>query len=431
VGIDPLAAGDVKARLLVDLMWRPIDGPRGRAVGQVTRLSADELQIRLARRARWHDGSPVCTDDAVETLAMLSGSAGWQDVAITRQSPRSLALRLPFPAFSRTVRSLRLVRAGEGLKPHTGNGPYRLERSREGWIARRCEREDLAGPPEIEFVVIGDRAKTLDAIERAEVHVAELDETGLAEALARGWSSSLTPRRPSAFHVPSAGHPAVEILGFNTRCRALSSRAIRRGLVAALDREQLARSPLGLAAACRSIFGGVKAEPSRQTRRSRRLDRCEIELSFGDGSPARADMAAQLAQQLAKVGAGIRLRPLCWGDFLQVLVAGDFEAFLMCLGCAPDDPAIGHRSLVGERGVLFSRAGSSHVDKSIDEASLAPDSRSLRRAASRVDAWIGAQAVCAPLVRRPACILALSAGTCAQVGRGGLVLERCRAGERP
>jgi ABC-type oligopeptide transport system substrate-binding subunit len=292
--LDPALANPASPSqaIVADLLYDGLtafDASTNRVVGAVARawsISADGLTwtFELDPDARFSDGRPVAAVDVKSTLERVAAlgvksvagvrlaavdgydefvanpAAGLRGIATTDVGTVSVHLRTPMPSLDEllTDPSFGIVPQGTMSDPSSfgvnaaTSGPFRIE-SRDGdtITARRRDgaRTALSG---VTLRLVADAAAAHALFRAGEVDLAVLGADEVADANARGELVLSAPQQVSLFY------------GMNVKSPALSSPAMRRAIVKAVDRESLRRELFGdTADVMNGLFGpGIAAARS-------------------------------------------------------------------------------------------------------------------------------------------------------------------------
>ena len=301
----------------------------GRAV-----TSADVIASIDAARGRGHAPGPLAAvlDELVAVTAPAPGQVELTFAAARIERARELALVPIVPADQLASPSLATA--------PIGTGPFAIaawDRGTAVRLRRVAGARRAAGAATLELVLVADRA---DAIRR--LVAGELDvvvQVPIADAVATTAAHGALARFRYA-------QPAYLAAVMNTRRPALATADERRLLVAALDRDGIARTVLGGAATLTGPFlpddaaydPTVPAVPFVANAPAR-SSRPTLTLLVPVGSTTTARIADIWAAD-ARSRFAIEVTAVPFADLLGRLARGDFDLALTSLSAGPDaDPA--------------------------------------------------------------------------------------------
>lgn len=333
-------------------------------------VSPDGLtfDFRLDPGAKWEDATPVTSEDVAFTIdrvrdpkvPAVNWKWGFQDVAaVETPEPARVVVRFRRPYAQRLLAfSLPIVsRAAFGRSANAGrqpfaSAPYRLE----SWqakqsltLVRRADQSPVSYPfRKIVFRVIPDGAVTFRAGalgELDEFRVAR-DQRGEAERSADFQAHNRIVMVP---------RPTVVLLVWNCRSPILSDARVRRALLRAWPRAEVARRlfppegatllsgpyPAGVAenapdvapppydpAGSAKLLDEAGLTMGTDGFRRRRGRRVSLEFLLPAGQPMYVNIGEILRDAYRKVGVELVLRPMDWAAYSQRFSAGEFEVVL-------------------------------------------------------------------------------------------------------
>ena len=337
------------------------------------------LVFDLDPRARWHDGAPVRAEDVVFTMARARDETITPTLAnllrhissVTAEGEQRVVFRFdhvygeqfydatfhvaPLPAHLLARLTPAAFNSAAFVAHPVGNGPYRWGRSVEGQFQELVANDSFfLGRPKLDRVIF--RLAT-DADARINLLL-----SGEADALENVAPLSNVTRLKAdtmlrLIPVPSR---TVGYLLFNTRDPADHSRphpilgdlAVRRAIIAALDRPTLARSvfgpyaavPFGPVSAVLWIGAGSPAPVRQNVAQARTLlagagwrdtdgagtlaragAPLRLQLSLPNTSASRRMIALQVQEQLRQVGVQLDLVVLERAAWVERRSAGNFD----------------------------------------------------------------------------------------------------------
>lgn len=228
----------------------------------------DTYNITLRANARWHDGTPVTSDDVLFTIDLIRGGASlfpkdvqelWQKVEVRKLDDHNLKLVLPEPfapfldylTFGILPRHLlgtippdQLANADFNLRP-IGSGPFAFDHflvedgTIQGVVLKVFEQYYQARPylEEVVFHTYPDARSALEAFHKGEVMgIAQITPDILDSALAEPNLALYSTRLPQVTLVLlNLNNPEVSFF---------QNAAVRRALLLAINREYLIQKAL-------------------------------------------------------------------------------------------------------------------------------------------------------------------------------------------
>ncbi len=386
------------AQLFSTLLVMDAQGGLRPALAEQWSVAGDglSLRFRLRRGLRFHDGSPLTSDDVKFSLEAVREHHPFRSIFDSLKdvsTPDSLTvvvhLSQPNPALPVAMSTVmvpvlprRVYGDGADLRTHAanlqavGSGPFRLAEYRPGeaLILERFQDYFLAGHPRVERLILRlfkDELTLLLAFERGDIDVMMLSEP---RAAAR--ASRVAGARVQRDVLAAAG--PLNWLAFNNRHPKFSDRRVRQAISFAIDRAFLtgrlfegmhrpATGPIHSGSAFYSTdVEHYRVDPARSVRlldeagvvpdsQGRRL---LVTLDFIPGVPELRTAAEYLRQVLGQIGVAVTLRSSPDLASWARRVAGfDYELTLDTVWNW-GDPAIGvHRSWLSSnirQGVIWS-----------------------------------------------------------------------------
>ena len=189
----------------------------------------------------WHDGQPVTMTDVVATLEAIqdpsfAGSARlaaqWSDVLLLRVDERTLVLHLDEPSAGFLTRLVVGIRPEHAVESIVGTGPYRLVEVTTAEAILERNTSYHKGSPRLSRLTLrffDDEGSLTRALDAGEIDGALLSETAGRVAAVDGSAMVATPLTRNAF----------TILYLNNATSPLDDAALRRAVLASIDRDQL------------------------------------------------------------------------------------------------------------------------------------------------------------------------------------------------
>lgn len=330
-------------------------------------------RFHLRRGARWHDGVPVRADDVVFSFSIYADSAVdalarpiiADNITATAEDSSTVLLRFRDASAEQLYDATQHVRilprhiwepAGPAalltdttLAHLVGSGPYRIGRRSPDAIFLSADtlrpQDQRAGIATVVVRVAGDPAAAVNLLLS---HEADLMESLITEVNAeRVAADSLfrVERYPSAvygflaFRVNDAAGRPHPVLG---------SRATRRALAMAVDREALATSVFGPATAVpvgpmsqlswvgtRGI--GTIARDTAAASSQLRGHGVAFDILVPSTSPARVQMAEALQEMWRRIGVSVTVTRTDFPVFQERLARGRFDSYI---GAYLDEPTM-------------------------------------------------------------------------------------------
>ena len=378
--LNPLVSTDQNANELVyDLLFTPLvvydSSFQIRPwLARGWELDAQGVTFELRDDVRWHDGVPVTAPDVVFTFELAKnprvasplGTAYLSQVA-TAEVLDSLHVRFTFTEphaepledffWPPVPRHLLEGTPPEDIARHPfgrqpiGSGPYRFVSWEVGegleFAGVDAFPSDLGGPPGIARVlyrIIPEPTTRLAQLRRGEIHLDGPISPSDAERV----------ENEAGIRVISFPWRQFTYIGWNTRRSPFREPAARRALALSIDRDELLDAilrgrgrratsvippwhpydpglePLPWAPdSARAILDGLGwVDQDGDGIRERDGVRFEFELLASNRNPVFADLIQVIQAQLARVGIGVRPRPLEWQTVLGKHRARDFDAVL-------------------------------------------------------------------------------------------------------
>jgi peptide/nickel transport system substrate-binding protein len=267
-GMNPLLDGvewNEVSSAIFSRLFRPDHA--GNIVGDLVEshsVSRDGLTwtLRLRRNARWHDGRPLTADDVLFTWQRLFDPATKTTMHLNQPMVASfektgrhaVRFRLKYPdaGFLAPLTEIPIlpahrlkdadINSGAVDKEPIGSGPYRLaEREGNRFLMERHDGYHHGRPPieRLIFVVIPDDDERARAVERREVHIAQIKPQHV-EPLTRPGPHEYPPVR--VYRMKTGAWRGMPL---NLRRPALQEPRVRQAIDLAIDREAIVARALG------------------------------------------------------------------------------------------------------------------------------------------------------------------------------------------
>lgn len=319
--------------------------------------------FELRPDVRFHDATPLTTDDVVFTYRQLMdpGMASPFGAVLRQKIRRVEALderRIRFELVAPTASFLtsiitpilprHLVESGEFPQRLVGSGPFRLVEQQSHEILLQANEAYFLGPPHVAKLrlrVIEDNNTRFLELRKGNI---DLMINALPEELVD--LVSLPPLNDDYRIVEEAGL-SYNYLAFNFNHPQLAQHAVRQAIAHALDIEQIVEHRLGgHAQRARGLLSpqnpfhaaDLPLIPHDPSLARRLLDEAGFADPDGDGpqprlrfdllvsnNPQAVSNARIVQAQLRRVGIELSIRSFEWGTFYGDIQAGDFQLTLM------------------------------------------------------------------------------------------------------
>ncbi|MFC5647061.1 ABC transporter family substrate-binding protein [Kitasatospora cinereorecta] len=441
--------------------------------------SPQTVTYRLNPKAVWSDGTPLSAADFTAQWKALSGAdpayrtdhpAGYAAIDSISQGADPHEVRVVFKQPYASWKGLfsPLYPAAATGSPDAFNqpltkapsaGPFTLQGLDQGGGKAVLVRNpswwgDRAKAEEIDFLAV-PAADRLDALDQDRLDVAGLTAS-VDRALPPGTAKTAPP--PDAAAVAEASAQALKRaeslpgltlqraaaaaftqLTLNSARGPLADQAVRRAVVRAVDRQQVAAAalgPLGLTAVplgnhllmagqdgYRDNSAALGSEPAAQLldqagwkagdsgTRSKDGKDLALTLLLPDGSVTAKRTADALTSELAAAGIAVKAQAVAADAFVKDhLATGDFDLALFSWPAsgfpAADERALYTKPQPGPDGIPvvglnYARTGSAELDQLLDKASTELDPAAQRNLLQEADARIWQLAHSVPLYQRP------------------------------
>ena len=383
-------------------------------------VTPTEIEFKLRRGVRWHDGKPFSARDVLFTYELI-------------KSPQTIS---PYASDFRVIKSVRAAdeytvrvtyekpyfKALEiwmmGIVPHhvlahekdvmssvfnthpVGTGPYilkRLEFSKQ--IVLEANPRYFEHKPKIDkivFHVISDPMTRFLMLKSGQIDVDALEPMQFERQLGPSFH-----RQFSTLELPAHSYT---YLGFNLRLKKFQDPRVREALSLAIDRQKLIDILfLKHGSVCRGPFlpgskgfnDEVKA-PKRDLVRAKALLNAagftknhplEFEIATSNSNAIRPYAAEILQRQLLEIGVKVTLRVMEWQAFLNTVVAPrKFDAVLLgwSLSLNPDPYALWHSESDVPGGFNLVGYHSREVDTLIERMESSTDPETIARLQRRI-----------------------------------------------
>lgn len=418
---DPVA--DPGGRALISLLFEGltrigIDGlvEPALAEGYTVDATGEIYTFTLRPGLRWHDGTPLTTDDVVFTLRTLQEleQAGepavasfWRTTLIERVDNRTVRFILsgpfaPFPALARVpILPAHLLRnippsgwpASEFARQLIGSGPFRLAELRPEAALLTANPTYYNGRPfldQIELRFMATPEAAIAALSRGEV-------TGFAERWGANLRAVDLPGNEQRIVLPVDEYT---ILTFNLRLPLFQEIPLRRALALGLNRDALIetaingfaqpidtpllpgtwandpdiRRPPADPAAAADRLAEIDFEPGSDGIRQRGAQRLSFTLLV-DQDERRLAVAQAIAAQWRAIGVEVTVESVDSVTLADRLRRGDFMTAIHTwtrIGPDPDPYSLWHSSQAAG-GLNYAGLNDSRIDLLLEQARAEPE----------------------------------------------------------
>ncbi len=385
-------------------------------------------EFDLREGATFHDGTAVRAPDVAAALerarrdpASRVAAAFWSVESVEAAGAQRVRIRTSRPdaLLLHQMTQVLIARGGtreEIERTPVGTGPYRVVRWEKGGTlelaAARPEALPDAAPRGVRFVTPPGPDATIRALSSGEVDVAAVPP------------ATVLLRPKPVFRILSEDGLTMQILWIDTRrqpgrTNPFADVRVRRAVVLALDRAEIARQAVGHAtfaaeqAVPRAVFGHdpsldpIPFDPAA----ARRL---LAEAGFGRGFSATlhhrddaptALVARAVAGMLSSVGIRLQPSPLPWEELLRRQSAGDLPLYLMGWVFDSGDAASFFRDTLAARSAGLGRANAGFesplADQLFDQAASTFEAPLRQALLQRLDRLAQEEVPFVPLYRQP------------------------------
>lgn len=372
------------------------------------RIAPTRYRFYLARKARFHDGSPVEAADVVYTLESLMapetaspyGPALRDKIAAVRVVDAhtvDFELRAPFAAFlSELTIPIRSRRAGED-RPLLGSGPFRFARRSPNEIVLERNPDYHRGPAGVErivFKVVKDENTRVLKLRKGSI---DLAINALPLDKVAQFRQGLLGERFTVLEAPGLSY---QYLGFNLQDPILSNPLVRRAIAHAIDVDTLithrqkghSRRAAGLLPPGSPYeLSDAEFPPHDPALAASLLDEAgygaingsRFKISYKTSTDRSAVIQARVIQNdLRKVGIEMIVRSYEWGTFYEDIQKGNFQLFsLRWVGVSDPDfyYELFHSSRHPPHGRNRVRYANPQVDRLLEAGRTALDEGQRRR----------------------------------------------------
>lgn len=385
-------------------------------------------EFDLREGATFHDGSAVRAPEVAAALerarkdpASRVAAAFWSVTSVEAAGAQRVRIRTSRPD-ALLLHQLTQVLIARGAtreeieQAPVGTGPYRVVGWEKGGalelLAAQPKELPDAAPRRVRVVTLPGPDATVRALSAGEVDVAAVPP-----------STVLLRPRP-VFRVLSDEGLTMQFLWIDSRrqpgrTNPFADARVRRAVVLALDRAEIARQAVGHPtfaaeqAVPRAVFGhdpALAPIPFDPAAARRLLSEAGYARGFSttlhhrDDPPA-ALVARAVAGMLGAAGIRVEPAPLPWEDFLKRQLAGDLPLYLMGWVFDSGDAASFFRDTVAARSEGLGRANpgflSPLADRLFDEAASTFEAPLRQALLQRLDRLVQEEVPFVPLYRQP------------------------------
>ena len=376
--------------------------------------------FNLRKDARWHDGSPVTSEDVVFTLGLLKlknfpgvpeMAEAWKGIeAISLDaSAVRLTLKEPFAPFLTyttlgilpkhilgTVAPEDIPKAGYNASP-VGTGPFQFERGQLGRVALKSNLAYYGGAPflsQLDMLFVADEPTAVAAVKTGKAHGVLLPPDSREESI----KTLSKDRGLNSYSGVKSSYTAVFL---NTTSAFFTDSLVRKAMLMALDRKALLSRALGGrgAVAAGPVVPGTWAysavpDPAPYDPKSAALsleragwrinssgirERGGVALRFSivtNDNPGRVSVGKDVVDQWRGIGIGVDLLVVGLSDLLQgYVIPRRFDAVLYGVdtGYDPDGFPMWHSSQIDEDGLNLASYSQPEMDRILREARRTTD----------------------------------------------------------
>jgi peptide/nickel transport system substrate-binding protein len=376
-------------------------------------VTPKEIEFKLRRGVKWHDGKPFSAHDVLFTYNLIKSPTTItpyaSDFRVIKEvkviDPYTLRVVYEKPYFKaleiwmmgivprHILKNEKDIMGSKFNTAPIGTGPYvlkKLEFSKQ--IVLEANPYYFEHPPKIDtiiFHVISDPMTRFLMLKSGQIDVSSLEPMQ--------YERQLDPSFHQKFATLELPSRTYTYLGFNLRVKKFQDRRVREALSLAIDREALIDLLfLKHGKVCTGPFlpgskgfnGDIKA-PKRDLVRAKSLLRAagyssahplEFEIATSNSNSIRPYAAEILQQQLQSIGVKVTLRVMEWQAFLNTVVAPrEFDAVLLgwSLSLTPDPYALWHSKSDLPGGFNLVGYHSARTDKLIEEMESSTDSEKI------------------------------------------------------